>query len=213
MKRPRIFPTFLMFVCAVWILCPLAIGQSKDWDEMNSLEKRSTLIESLYRVGQPSFSRKMGFTPRRDCSGLIEAMFFQAGLDVHQFIAVNQIKGNGVKMIYEFVERIGKIFTQTPAAGDLIFFSNTYDRNHDGKFNDDLTHVGVVKSIDDLGTITFLDQRKGRIHQNQINLAMPSMHNYRGNIVNSYLRNQSRSGSAQLASTLFFGFGSVLPES
>ncbi len=35
--------------------------------------------------------------------------------------------------------------------GDLVFFDNTYDRNGDGKFDDRITHVGIVVGFDKEG--------------------------------------------------------------
>lgn len=138
-------------------------------------------------------------------------MFFDLGLNLGQFSQNYGVKGNGVAKIFDFIARVGSLSISQPATGDLVFFSNTFDRNRDGQWNDKLTHIGVVKSVDALGTITFLDLRKGRIHSNKLNLQFPAHYSYNGQVVNSHLRRTSQ--NLGLASKLFEGFGSVLPES
>ena len=58
--------------------------------------------------------------------------------------------------------------------GDLVFWDNTYDKNSDGKFNDYLTHVGMVVSVDQNGTITYIhdNYKKGLVYE-KMNLYRP----------------------------------------
>jgi hypothetical protein len=40
--------------------------------------------------------------------------------------------------------------------GDIIFWDNSYDRNGDGRFNDELTHAGIVVAVEDDGTVSYV---------------------------------------------------------
>jgi hypothetical protein len=61
-----------------------------------------------------------------------------------------------------------------PLPGDLVFWDNTYDRNGNGRWDDDLTHAGIVVSVDDDGTIHYVhhNYRRGIVVE-QMNLRAP----------------------------------------
>ncbi len=90
-----------------------------------------------------------------DCSGTIRAIYFYAGIDlVSQF---GRYTGNGVTRIYKMLEEENLLYdTPFPAPGDLLFWDNTYDRNGDGKWNDMLTHIGMVTEARRDGAIRYV---------------------------------------------------------
>ncbi|MCC7459663.1 MAG: C40 family peptidase [Proteobacteria bacterium] len=150
---------------------------------------------------------------RRDCSGFVEAILSNLGHDIPGFIQQYGIRTNGVAQIHKYIERMGTIYKdQMPKVGDLIFFSNTYDVNRDGKINDPLSHIGVVTKIDKEGTISFKHVLHATVKTDYINFSKPTMHTYKGKIINSYIR-RSGKNSAYPATTsqLFDFFGSLEP--
>lgn len=108
-----------------------------------------------------------------DCSGALLAVYYRAGIDLEK--CYTGYEGNGVKRLYSSL-RDNKLIlnTKEPQLGDLIFWDNTYDRNEDGKFNDYLTHAGMVVDINKNGTITYVhhNYRKGFIYET-MNLKYP----------------------------------------
>lgn len=42
------------------------------------------------------------------------------------------------------------------APGDILFFDNTYDRNGDRRWNDELTHAAIVVEVLANGTVTYV---------------------------------------------------------
>ena len=95
--------------------------------------------------------------------------------------------------------------TRGPEPGDIVFFDNTWDRNGNGRWDDDLTHMGVVVAVDRNGTISYLHNhlRRGVIVE-QMNLRHPDSRE-----LNAPLRQRGspRDGSGRwLASHLVRGF-------
>ena len=78
-----------------------------------------------------------------DCSGYVRGLYTRAGVDLFS----ESLPGdNGVRAILRWVERHGLFHRhRVPVPGDLVFFNNSYDRNGDGRLNDPLTHVGLVR--------------------------------------------------------------------
>lgn len=99
-----------------------------------------------------------------DCSGTVRAAYWGAGVALDGDPA--GAGGNGVAILWYNSEHFGDVLKSgdDPGVGDIIFWDNTYDRNGNKKFGDDpLTHVGIIISIDEDGTITYLhtDYLKG----------------------------------------------------
>jgi hypothetical protein len=115
--------------------------------------------------------------------------------------------------MYRLATRTGSIYhTEYPAAGDVVFFSNTWDRNGDGRDNDYYTHAGVVESVDDSGTISVLSYLDGEVSRTYLNLLQPHTHEEGGRVLNTPLRSRrGEDGSAAwLSSHLFAGFAAFL---
>ena len=111
-----------------------------------------------------------------DCTGLVRAAYWSAGIDVAQDFG--KYTGNGVTRIYKTLESKRLLHTSTiPTPGDLIFWDNTYDRNEDGRWNDPLTHVAVVVRAYEDGKIEYVHEnyRKGIVVE-YMNLRHPDTH-------------------------------------
>lgn len=118
---------------------------------------------------------------RDDCSGFAAAVYNRAGAP---------LTGN-TRSMWELAQSLGNTHKRKrPEVGDLIFFDNTWDRNKNGRWDDDLTHVAVVIKVDADGTIRFAHSgtSKGRAIQ-YLNLQRP--HDKRdddGKVLNEALR-------------------------
>ena len=74
-----------------------------------------------------------------DCTGLLKAVYAQEGIDLLQ---LGQPGDNGVSAIWRYAESRGRTYRGGhPVPGDLVFFTETYDKNRDGARNDGLTVV------------------------------------------------------------------------
>lgn len=139
---------------------------------------------------------------RADCSGFVQAVVARAGGD---------LAGSTATMWAE-LRAAGRTHTRAiPSPGDLAFFDNTYDRDGDGRANDELTHIAVVLSVDADGTITLAHDgtSKGRTTL-RMNLRHPADRTLDGAPINDALRGARRGdppGLRYLASELWRGFG------
>lgn len=183
----------------------MAFGSTKVWDEYSDHERQEALLRTTFEQEHRRF--------RRDCSGYVEAILRNLGHDIGEFTHSYGIRTNGVSQIYEYVGRSGSIYKdELPKRGDLIFFSNTYDVNRDGRQNDGLSHIGVVTGVDNDGTISFKHVIHQDVQTDYINLNKPNLHTYRGKIINSYIRRASKNSAyPALTSQLFDFYGSLSP--
>jgi len=154
--------------------------------------KRLLVVEgALSLLGKDTLAVN-GETFPNDCTGLARAAYWHAGIDLAKDFA--KYTGNGVTRIYKTLE-VSKLLyvSDRPLPGDIIFWDNTYDRNEDGIWNDQLTHTGIVVSVSGDGQIEYVhaNYRKGIVIE-YMNLTDPDTHtkNVRGETVyiNSAMR-------------------------
>lgn len=90
-----------------------------------------------------------------DCTGVVRAAYAFAYMDLA--FRFGKYEGNGVRRLFSTLNDAGLIYSVTlPAPGDLIFWDNTWDANGNGLIDDELTHVGVVISVEPDGDIRYL---------------------------------------------------------
>lgn len=146
------------------------------------------------------------------CDGLIFAALEKSGLSIQPIRAY----GGGVRSIYAYIKNNG-ILVDDPrevTAGDLVFFHNTYDRNRDHRFNDQLTHIAVVESFDKHGTMVLIHKSNSGVERVLMNVHHPRQRYHpraRGvdgvrKVINSYLRRVPNRRD-YLTGELFFIFG------
>ena len=145
---------------------------------------------------------------RDDSTGAVLAVY--AAADINLGAHFHQYRGNGVARLHRMM-RDHRLYVAAdayarPAPGDIVFFDNTWDRNGNGRWDDDLTHMGVVVAVDRNGTISYLHNhlRRGVVVE-QMNLRHPDSRE-----LNAPLRQRGspRDGSGRwLASHLVRGFG------
>jgi hypothetical protein len=121
---------------------------------------------------------------RRDCSGFVCASAARAGWP---------LRGN-TQSLWELADERGWVHhRKEPELGDLAFFDQTYDRNRNGRLDDELTHVAVVIEVQNDGTVVLAHSgtRTGR-SELRMNLHHPHDHvDADGEEINGWLR-QSR---------------------
>ncbi len=161
---------------------------------------------AAYYVGKERLSYG-GALYRWDCSGLIEAAYARAGLP---------ITGSSASL-YERAQALGVLHRDhRPAPGDVAFFENTYDRNGNGRLDDDITHVAVVTAVDEDGTITMVHKGGSGVGWLYMNLDRPGIYQSEdGRVLNSYLRSRSSRdprGTRYLSGELWRGFASFWEE-
>jgi len=127
-----------------------------------------------------------------DCTGVVLAIYWYAGIDLARDF--NRFTGGGVSRIYKTLERRDLLYsTRSPLVGDIIFWDNTYDENGDERWNDPLSHVGMVVGVDNDGTITYVHYHiRNGITNDYMNLRSPAvlnqMENGRLRVINSPMR-------------------------
>ena len=143
-----------------------------------------------------------GETFRYDCSGLVEAAHAGARID---------LRGSS-RSLYEQARSEGLLHKRkVPAPGDVAFFDDTYDRNHNRRRDDDLTHVAVVESVAADGTITLVHKGGRGVTRIEMNLRRPGdRRDEDGRELNDYLRSsKDKDGGPTLSGELWRAFGSL----
>jgi hypothetical protein len=145
--------------------------------------------------------RPKGF--RDDCSGFVSAALARVGLD----------RSGSTASLWEAAQQEGLTHhRKDPSPGDVAFFDDTYDRDHDGKWNDPLSHVAVVLEVARDGAILLAhggtSQGRTTLH---MNLRRPHDRTDpdTGEVVNDYLRRKTTHdppGAKYLSAELWRGF-------
>lgn len=163
--------------------------------------------EAIARAARHFLShRPRGF--RDDCSGLVSASLHRAGLP---------ITGN-TRSLWDGARRARAVHRRKhPHPGDVAFFDDTYDRNRNGRWDDDLTHVAVVLEVDGDGTILLAHGGTSRGRSElRMNLVESRVHVDRdGRVLNDYLRHPAAGDtdrSRYLAGELWRGFATIRAE-
>jgi hypothetical protein len=142
--------------------------------------------------------RLLGTRPRLDCSGYVLSAFAAAGvvLELHP-----------ARSRSESLYRVSRVVTR-PAPGDLVFFHDTHDRDHNGRRGDRFTHVALVETVD--GTALTLLHRGGRrVERIRMDLSRPS--DRAANDAVRFRRRRDAPGTRYLSGELFAAFGALLP--
>ncbi|TFG82522.1 MAG: CHAP domain-containing protein [Spirochaetales bacterium] len=150
-----------------------------------------------------------GVTYPNDCTGVVRAAYAFADIDLaYRF---TRYGGNGVRRLFMTLQDRGLLYAvRYPAPADLIFWDNTYDADGDRIADDELTHVGVVISVNEDGSIYYLHYhyRNGPVIE-RMNLTRPDDESIAdGQPANSILRMRgSPPGPGSNAAQLFRVFG------
>jgi len=141
---------------------------------------------------------------RYDCSGMVCAAHVKAGIPT---------SGN-TKMLYDKAKDLGVFHKRKrPDVGDVAFFSNTWDRNKNGRRDDKLTHIAIVEAVEADGTISPIHLGGSGVKRMVMNMRHPDRKlSAQGKRWNSVLRTE-KDGGPVLTGALCVGFGSLWAES
>lgn len=176
-------------------------------------ERQRLIVEAAREIVETQSTVVGETTYSYDCTGTILTVYARAGIYLVRLFP--NYTGNGVARLYGIATDYKVLHTRKlPRPGDVIFWDNTYDRNEDGKWNDPLTHAGVVVSVADDGTVEYIhhNYRRG-IVMARMNLLEPGVYQTDdGTEVNSPMRMASQRAANPdlwLSSHLFREFASM----
>ena len=165
-------------------------------------QKQKQLVEAANWAKGRRYITIDGHRFRMDCSGVIRAIYYKAGIDLAQDF--NKYKGGGTMRIHETLRSKGLIYRPSvPVPGDILFWDNTYDANHNGRSDDMLSHIGmVVSSNKKSGNVVYVhhNEKKGIVFE-KMNLLHPDDPAY--NAVMRSQRAKKLPGNKYLASHLY----------
>lgn len=157
-----------------------------------------------------------------DCSGFVRNVFIKAynkdflseaykegifkKVKSAGFLGKNRF---GVIMLY-ILFRHKYTITTSPKVGDIVFFDNTYDKNKNQKWDDLLTHAGIITKIDEDGRCRFIHGGTSKgVVVGYFNLNYPNLYQKDGKVMNSYLQQkyQWNLEKPKLAGALIRSFG------
>jgi peptidoglycan DL-endopeptidase CwlO len=176
-------------------------------------DARETVLVTARKMVGESQVKVGGRAYPSDCTGLVEAVYAQAGISLR---GTSKPGDNGVTALYRYALNHGRVYNGgKPGAGDLVFFRETYDQNRDGRSNDGLTHVGLVDQVDSDGTVTVIHRVKRGVVRYRMNLSKSGVAKdpSTGKLLNDTLRAPGPGRSFALTGQLFFAYASVLPSS
>ncbi len=194
-------------------------GQEEQRDQEAAAEEAvertvRAAVEQVLDIGRKLVGQREvsidGQRHRADCSGFVIACFEHAGMRI---IGAEDKGTSGTEILYRALDRVGGLHTDDiPEPGDLAFFSNTHDRNGNGRLDDDFSHVGFVESVSEDGTIHFLHFVSGAVRIGRMNLLHPTQRvdEVSGTIWNDPLRRRRKDDGPKvryLTAELWIGFG------
>ena len=169
-------------------------------DGIDVASAAATLVESTRITTQA----RNGSSYPHDCMGFVAAAYTLSGWDLTL----------SIKNLFAQAEQLGLThYSEYPSPGDIIFFDNSYDKNRNGHRDDPLTHVAIVETVNEEGTITMIHLGGAGlpVTRKLMNLRDPDRtRNDEGAVINQHLRATSqRDGGPTLTSQLFTGFASL----
>ncbi len=174
----------------VWIFF---LGVSLQIYGQSSRFYQLVVSNALSLQGRYSFPSIQGKRFTSDCIGFVRYVYYLSGIDLMEVYGKGR---GGVSSLYDGLVAKRFVYTNLVPISivDLIFFDNTYDVNKNSKWDDPLSHVAIVVSVDNQGTITYIHHspRKG-VSLDYLNLYYPNTYAFRKKdktlkIINSYLR-------------------------
>lgn len=186
----------------------------KSRNKVGSENKREAIVKAAQALIGKSWSAKDPFNGKSfnfDCSGMVRRVYWENGIDLFEGIDYNKYRGkNGVYILYHHQASKGELTQKNPRPGDLVYFDNTYDRNRNGRWDDKLTHVGIVTQVDRDGTVHYIHHSSKGVVLFKMNLEKKVYKDAEGKVVNHFLRRKRNSdprGKCYLSACFFVGYG------
>ncbi len=169
-------------------------------------------------LGRPGPFRAGGRRFQPDCSGFVEAAYEARGIPIRDAMPSRpEDEWRASAALYRASRELGVLYgaEREPLPGDLVFFENTYDRNHNGLADDGITHLGLVERVRGDGAVVFLHRGGHGVGRGVLDLRHPvDARGSSGVLHNTALRarrGRDPRGISYLAGELFAGFGRIDP--
>jgi len=158
---------WVVLLCGVLLLSGCATPGAR---RRARTQLQTVLEEAVSLLGQREV-RLGGKTWRSDCSGFVIAVYEGAG----RTLIDPGVQGrSGTELLFRSLASRGRITGKNVRPGDLLFFHNTWDRNHNGLRDDRFSHVALAEDVAADGTVTFIHYASGRVKRGVLNLRHPS---------------------------------------
>jgi hypothetical protein len=93
------------------------------WDELPREAQRTQLVSDAQNLLHARTFVVSDRTFPFDCSGFVAAVLYRSGIDVYGGASELQIRGNGVRLLYQYMSRYGRLFEEgDPAPAISSFF-------------------------------------------------------------------------------------------
>lgn len=179
---------------ATLILLSLALAAGHPAEASAPVGQRIASVAMHYLLEKPRLAV-------RACTGLVQAVLADSG---------RQIRGSVADQWRELDGEGRTHWNPTPEPGDLAFFDRTYDRNGNGRVDDPLTHVAIVVSVDEEGTIKMVHYGQGTISTLWMNLNYANLRTLDGKPLNSPVAKPGYGRpDQQLTGQLWHGFATI----
>ncbi|MDD2789141.1 MAG: hypothetical protein PHU40_00575 [Sulfurimonas sp.] len=184
-----LFPLFLMFSgCAqkqLVVEVPAVIVEPVKIDPIVDVE--GDMRKAIVANALTYLNTKDG----RDCSGFVALINFEHGEPYYSTSELNQYftNTNRSKAMYNAMKADERVMKkQRPKIADLVFFSDTLQKTKRKVGVANITHVGIVTSIDEDGTVNFIHHSRGKNVMGALNLKHPKAAELEDKQVNTYMK-------------------------
>ncbi len=132
-----------------------------------------------------------------DCIGFVNYVYYKAGFDLYK--AYGKGRG-GVDTLYDGLVKYGFVYKEKQAnPGDIVFFDNTYDIKGGRRWDNPLSHIGIIVGNGRFDTLVFIHFGNHGVEEGRLNLFYPYTYAVKlsdGDLypINSYLRNDRGEG-------------------
>jgi hypothetical protein len=151
-------------------------------------------------IGMKSIPAVNGRHFTSDCIGFVDFVYYRAGFDLYK--AYGKGKG-GVDSLYFGLEKYGFVYREKHAGpGDIVFFDNTYDVRGRKRWDNPLSHIGIVVGAGRFDSLDFIHFANRGVEESRLNLYYPDTYAIKlsdGNLytINSFLRVDRGEGFAK----------------
>lgn len=202
-----------------FVAYPYLLGDSPSRDSEKKETKRAKIVQ--YAKGFLNQKIPKSKHWKQHSSGFVKMVFINSKIPIGRPLQEKNKRGKWLSvtgLIHQYIQENGKLYSdQLPQSGDLVFFNNTFDRNHNKRPDDLLTSVGLVIDVDPDETIHFLYYTKKKVQIFQLNLKTPKIGVVKNKNVEKQIntkimwrnKKQKRRGFPEYAGALFNGYGSI----
>jgi len=197
-KTSRLFLPFIMLLFLV-SACATVPRQTVTFTD--DAKERDRIVECAESLLGKKDLETLGSGFRSDCSGYIVGVYRTLG---YRFSLEPQPGDRSVaqSLFWTLQKRNLLYSSRRPKKADLVFFKGTTDKR---RYR--VSHVGLVASVNEDGTVLILHYSSKGVSELRMNLRRPDSHKGKiGRIINDFLK---RGSGDRLSGQLFFTYGDL----